>query len=491
MDWWYELTIEPYNATVCKVYGSIEAEMRLSERYSYKIENFHFIKTKLKNKKWNGVTKLYNRVSKTLSVGLMEDLLAFCKNEHIKVTDKRPIDNGIYSDPDKILKLFLEKQPIPHTLEYFQENSIKLALKERRGIHVCGTGGGKSLILYCVSRIVQGRVLIIVPSLNLLHQLKANFKEYSICNNWNVDENVHLVYSGQEKFLDTKITISTWQSLYKQPISFFENFKSVVVDECHEAEAKSLTTILRKCTTIHNRWGFSGSIKQKKTNLMLLIASFGKVNYIKTARELIDEGFLAQLKIRCFVLKYPDEICEQYKKTPYREEIDFLSSYTPRINFICKLACKIPKKCLITFRFIESQGDLLYAKLKELNPDKPIYYITGKMAGEERERIRLQAEADDNCILLATESIFSTGINIRSLDYVIPASPSKASIRIIQTIGRILRKSDTTVHACVIDIVDDLQYKKRQNFALKHFVERCQIYIQENHKYTIEKVTLV
>jgi superfamily II DNA or RNA helicase len=121
---------------------------------------------------------------------------------------------------------------------------------------------------------------------------------------------------------------------------------------------------------------------------------------------------------------------------------------------------------------------------------KTIHFVHGGISADEREVIRHHTEATDNNIILASYGTFSTGINIRKLDNIIFASPSKGKIRNLQSIGRVLRKGNGKDKATLYDIVDDLQWKNKKNFATLHFMERVKIYTEEGFEFKIYNVDI-
>jgi superfamily II DNA or RNA helicase len=116
--------------------------------------------------------------------------------------------------------------------------------------------------------------------------------------------------------------------------------------------------------------------------------------------------------------------------------------------------------------------------------------VSGETDGEVREDIRQITEQEDNAIIVASYGTFSTGINIRSLRNIIFASPSKSRIRVLQSIGRQLRKSERKDKARLYDIADDLHWKSKKNHTLKHFIERVKIYNEESFEYKMVKIPI-
>ena len=123
--------------------------------------------------------------------------------------------------------------------------------------------------------------------------------------------------------------------------------------------------------------------------------------------------------------------------------------------------------------------------------DRKVFFIHGGTDTETREKIRAITEEQTNAIIVASYGTFSTGINIRNLHNVVFASPSKSRIRVLQSIGRGLRKSDKgVVHTSLLDIADDFTYKDRKNFTLNHFLERINIYNEEEFDYEIDRIRI-
>jgi superfamily II DNA or RNA helicase len=116
--------------------------------------------------------------------------------------------------------------------------------------------------------------------------------------------------------------------------------------------------------------------------------------------------------------------------------------------------------------------------------------VHGEVQAQDRENVRHITETTDNNIILASYGTFSTGINIRRLDNIIFASPSKGKIRNLQSIGRVLRKGNGKEKAALYDIVDDLQWKNKKNFAVLHFLERVKIYTEEGFDFKIYNVDI-
>jgi superfamily II DNA or RNA helicase len=152
----------------------------------------------------------------------------------------------------------------------------------------------------------------------------------------------------------------------------------------------------------------------------------------------------------------------------------------------------LPGNVLVLFNKVQKHGKPLYKLLKErLGKKKNIYYISGETKVDKRERIRKTVENEKDSVLVASYGTLSTGVNIKSLQYVIFASPYKSEIKVLQSIGRILRLKEGKKNAVLFDIVDDFRYKKSVNYSYKHFSKRFDIYKDERFPITISEYKLL
>ena len=128
--------------------------------------------------------------------------------------------------------------------------------------------------------------------------------------------------------------------------------------------------------------------------------------------------------------------------------------------------------------------------LMDKDSKRQIFFIAGETDVEQREDIRRSTEEEKNAIIVASSGVLSTGVNIKNLQYLIFAHPYKAKIRNLQSIGRVLRLDDKNNKAVLYDIIDDLHWKKRNNYGLKHWKERLSIYLKEKFDYDYSVITL-
>jgi superfamily II DNA or RNA helicase len=381
---------------------------------------------------------------------------------------------------------FIESLKLPSNYQPrdYQIEAFTYAIRNRRSLLLSPTASGKSFIIYLITRYYHARTLIIVPTTSLVSQLASDFADYGFVS----DRFVHRIFAGQSKQTDKPITISTWQSIYKLPKEYFEQFDVVIGDEAHLFKAKSLTSIMSKLNRCRYRFGFTGTLDGTFTNKLVLEGLFGPVRKVTTTAELIYQQHLTEFEIKAIILKYPDEIRQQLKNADYQAELDFLVRNEARNRFIMNLALSLEGNTILMFQFVEKHGKVLYELMKDCGRD--VYFVHGGVDGEDREKIRNVLKTAENAIVIASVGTFSTGVNIPSLRNIISASPSKSQVRVLQSIGRVLRKSAGKDGATLYDIADDLTWKSRKNFTITHFVERMKIYNEEKFNYKIYPVNL-
>ena len=412
--------------------------------------------------------------------GLVQNISKFAKSRNYEV-EVDPDLIHTYQITDDLVNSFLEYCKLKITPRDYQIEAFRHAVSKNRAVFLSPTASGKSLIIYLITRYYNEKTLIVVPTTSLVSQLATDFAEYG----FDSGSKVHSIYAGQDKQTDKPITISTWQSIFKMPRPWFDQFKLVIGDEAHQFKAKSLTSIMEKLYECPYRFGFTGTLDGSLTNETTLEGLFGPVEKVTTTSKLMEQGHVAELKIKNLILQYKPEIRKQCKDYDYQTEIDFLVRYEPRNRFITNLASSLKGNSLVLYQFVDKHGKVLYDMISKKNTDRKIFYIHGGVDAEDREEVRAIVEKENDAIIVASYGTFSTGINIRNLHNVVFASPTKSRIRTLQSIGRGLRTTEGKDNVTIYDIADDLKYKTHTNFTLQHLVERLEIYNSENFNYKI------
>ena len=478
---------------VNNIYAQIDADdgilQEMSDFFTFSTPGYQFSPA-FKSKHWDGKIRLMNLKTKQIYVGLIGYVKKFCKDNAytFEILDE---DKEVYPVDTKNLANALSLPLEPRDYQYLASS---YGLTKKRTVLVSPTASGKSLIIYMMIRHLlntgKKRGLLIVPTINLVTQMHSDFKSYSTNNGWDVDKYCQKIYGGESKIPDTDLIISTWQSIYDMPKKYFTQFDFIIGDEAHTFKAKSLTSIMTKLINCDVRVGTTGTLDDSKVNKLVLEGLFGPVFKVISTKELIDRKQLADFKIKCLILKYPEEVCKAIKGFTYPDEMNFIVSHEGRNNFIRDLAINLNGNSLILFTYVEKHGKILYDLLTEKAKVRKIFFIHGGVEAEEREAVRHITEKENDAIIVASYGTFSTGVNIRNLHNIIFASPTKSKIRSLQSIGRGLRLGDNKTAATLYDIADDLRYGPYTNFTLKHYEERVKIYSEEKFTFTTTSIRI-
>ena len=475
-----------------EVYLKLECDrgvaMELSEYFTFEVPGAKFMPA-VRNKIWDGKIRLFNVNSMQIYVGLLDHIKRFAKDRDYQVNIHDGLEDTMDIPLNGLEKYLTEKRFKPRD---YQLRAVAHAIRKNRALILSPTASGKSFIIYSLLKYYLRKeckkVLVIVPTTSLVSQMDSDFTDYSD----GTFHETHKIMGGQDKQHPTaRVFISTWQSIYKLPKKYFDQFDAIVGDEAHLFKANSLTKIMEKLTDCKYRFGFTGTLDDTQTNKLVLEGLFGPVMKVVTTKELIDKKTLSEFRIKCLVLKYPESERKRQKKTTYQEEMDFLVSNTHRNNFIKNLTITRKGNTLLLFQYVEKHGKKLYDMIKEeCHDDRKVFFVHGDVDADEREAIRAITETEKDAIIIASYGTFSTGINIKRLHNIIFASPSKSRVRNLQSIGRVLRKGDGKDTATLYDISDDLSWKSYHNHTLKHFAVRIKMYNQEEFDYSLYNIKL-
>ena len=480
-----------------EVYITVDCESdvqrEISEFFTFYVPGYKFMPA-FRNRMWDGKIRLFSQKTKEIYFGLFPYIKAFAEERGYVIVAGKDVEIDNKVDRDVVTK-FSNSLGQKFEARDYQIDAIFHSLKRNRALLVSPTASGKSFIIYSLIRYYthlikeqqNNRILLIVPTTSLVEQMYTDFESYG----WNVKKNCHRLYSGYSNQTDKKVLISTWQSLYKLPKEYFQQFGVVFGDEAHLFKSKSLTEIMSKLTDCKYRIGLTGTLDGAHTHKLVLEGLFGAVNKVTTTKKLMDKNQLSNLVVRCLILKHSEANAKIISKGKYQDEIDYLVGSVSRNNFIRNLALKLKGNTLILFQLVEKHGKNLHKIIQDkAEENRKVFYIYGGVDTEEREKARAIVEKEDNAIIVASYGTFSTGINIKNLHNIIFASPSKSRIRNLQSIGRGLRLGDNKVNATLYDISDDLTYKSKENYTLKHFQERINIYTEEEFDYEIHNINL-
>lgn len=493
-----DINIIPINEVYIKIICEDSISRELYEYFSFFAENYQF-HPKFKKRIWDGKIHLFDRRYSCIYRGLLAKVLEFAETyKYSVVVDDSLTTTENFSTYDAgkfVSTLNLPDSCSPHD---YQIEAFVSSIHNKRELFLSPTGSGKSLIIYLICRYLKTlnykKGLVIVPTTALVEQLYQNFEEDF---EWDETEKcVHRIYSGKEKYTDHFLTISTWQSVSRFEKDYLEKFDFVIGDEAHTFQAKSLVNIMTNLSNAKVRISCTGSLDGSKVNELTLMGLFGNIKRYVDTKELIERKILSDLMIKCLILKHTENNCEaawrsnKYKGFTYDEELDFIVSLKQRSTFIKNLALSLKGNTIILFKYVEKHGKIIYDMICKENKDKEVFFIDKDTPVKEREEIRKRMEFIDNAILMASYGLLSTGVNIKNLHNYISASPSKSKIRVIQSIGRILRIAYGKKEAVLYDIVDDLRHKKYENHLIGHFRERLNIYKNQQFKFKFYNIQL-
>ena len=483
----FTLIISKKNDVYVKVDTEPNIARELVDFFTFEVPGARFMPT-YKSRVWDGKIRLYNQMSGEIYFGLVPYVEEFAKRNDISIEYGEGVkDEGEHRDAvlgGFVRRVSPKSKGKSLQIRDYQMAAFVHAVRNNRSLSLSPTASGKSLIIYLLSRWYESnRVLILVPTTSLVEQMYSDFLDYGY-----VESKMQKIYQGHSREITKEVTISTWQSLYKMPRKYFEQFGCIIGDEVHLFKAKSLTNIMNKMHQTQYRHGFTGTLDGMQTHQLVLEGLFGSVNRVTSTKELMDKNTLAKLNIKCIVLQYPDADKKFMKDQNYQDEVDLLVRDERRNKFIVDLTTHLKGNTLVLFQFVEKHGAVLYDMMKDL--DRKVFYVWGGTDTQTRENIREITEKEKNAIIVASYGTFSTGINIRNLHNVVFSSPSKSRIRVLQSIGRGLRQGEDKSTATLYDIADDLTWKTKQNFTLRHFMERINIYNEEEFDYEIKNLPI-
>ena len=445
----------------------------LYDFFSFTVPNAKFMPS-YKNRFWDGKVRLFSIKTKKIYIGLLPYVDEFCRERGYNFEGINDVI-GEKQRATEELHQFIEELNLPFSPRDYQMEAFRTAVQYGRQLLLSPTASGKSLIIYLLARYYNKKTVIIVPTTSLVEQMTKDFIDYGY------EERICKIYSGQEVF-DAPITITTWQSFSKAPKDVMQSFDVVFGDEAHLFKAQTLKGILEKMKTTAIRFGTTGTLDGSEVHRLQLEGMFGPVKKVISSYQLMEEGTIAQINIDCVILRHT-----KMKKMNYQEEMDYLCSNEKRNMFITNLVKSLKGNTLVLFQYVEKHGEVLFDMMSNTDMGGNLHYVYGGTDTEDREDVREIVEKSKEDTILASYGTFSTGINIKKIDNVVFASPSKSRIRNLQSIGRGLRKAEGKDSMRLFDIADDLGY---DNFTLRHLKERINTYNEEQFPYELKQFDL-
>ena len=463
----------------------VSTRRRLMKLFEYEVPYARYLPA-VRLGRWNGKVSFFQLGGSTY-INLLPKILEVLEEEHydIDLEDLREyrrdftfdkVDETTFSH-----KTWPDKHPMagePIVLRDYQIEIINNFLTNPQCLQEIATGAGKTIMTAALSYSCEqyGRTIVIVPNKSLVTQTEDDYK------NLGLDVGV---YFGDRKEYNKTHTICTWQSLnnmLKNTKSgaaevdiqdFIEGVVCVMVDEVHMAKADALKTLLTGVMSqIPIRWGLTGTIPKEKFESEALHVSIGPVIGQLSAAELQSQGVLAQCHVNVV------QLVDQKEHTNYQSELKFLLEDETRLKEIAGLVEEI-KKTGNTLILVDriAAGRALVALLG----DRAVFVSGGTKATERKEHYDEVADVDDK-ILVATYGVAAVGINIPRIFNLVLLEPGKSFVRVIQSIGRGIRKAEDKDFVQIWDITSTCRFAKR------HLTKRKQFYKEAKYPFTIEKL---
>ena len=466
-----EITLKKVDEVFMQVKCDDGLSRDLFDFFSFTVPNAKFMPS-VKNRYWDGKVRLFSIKTNKIYIGLLPYVDEFCRERGYDIVGINDIIGDKERQPDEN---FIQELGLPFEPRDYQMDAFRTAVQYGRQLLLSPTASGKSLIIYLLARYYNKKTIVIVPTTSLVEQMAKDFKDYGY------DKEICKIYGGQPVF-DSDITISTWQSFSKAPKDVMQSFEVVFGDEAHLFKANVLKGILEKMKKTAIRFGTTGTLDGSECHRLQLEGMFGPVKKVISTKELMDEGTIANLNIDCVILRHTKQ-----KKMTYQEEMDYIVSNKARNLFLVNLVRSLKGNTLVLFQFVEKHGTVLFDMMSNTDMGGNLHYVYGGTDTEDRESVREIVENNKEDTILASYGTFSTGVNIKRIDNIVFASPSKSRIRNLQSIGRGLRKVDGKDSMRLFDIADDLQC---DNYTLNHLKDRINIYNEERFSYEIKQFEL-
>jgi len=363
----------------------------------------------------------------------------------------------------------------PILLRDYQVDVINKFIKNPQCLQEIATGAGKTIMTATLSKLVEpyGRSIIIVPNKDLVRQTEADYI------NCGLDVGV---YFGDKKDIGKTHTICTWQSLNSllkkskkgeaNIQDFIEGVVCVMVDEVHQAKADVLKELLTSVfANVPVRWGLTGTIPKSDWEKASLRSSLGEVINRLAAKELQDQGVLANCHVNIV------QTSETSDYTTYQSELKFLLEDKNRMDYVSEMIKEISKTgntLVLTNRI--ANGKLL----QDLIPESE--FVQGAMKTTDRKETYDEINEATNSITIATYGVAAVGINIPRIFNLVLLEPGKSFVRVIQSIGRGVRIAKDKDFVQIWDVTSRCKFSKR------HLTERKKYYKDAQYPFTIDKV---
>ena len=469
----------------CKIEGlELDCRKALMRKFEHEVPGARYLPA-VRLGRWNGKVS-YCSLAGSTYINLIPDIVPILQeyDYDIELVDMREYQTtfeftqvSMDSFSDKVWPKGHVEEGKPIMLRDYQVEIVNNFLKNPQCIQEVATGAGKTIMTAALSKSVEqyGRSIVIVPNKSLVVQTEADYI------NLGLDVGV---YFGDRKEYNKTHTICTWQSLNNllkttrageaeiNIKEFIEDVVCVMVDEVHMAKADALKSLLTgPFSHIPIRWGLTGTIPKAVYEQVSLLVSLGPVIGKLSAAELQEKGVLAQCHVNIVQLK------DSVEFSNYQSELKHLLEDEKRLDKISQLIDKI-KDSGNTLVLVDrvNAGRELISRI----PDS--VFISGETKLTERKEEYDEIKVSANKVIVATYGVAAVGINIPRIFNLVLLEPGKSFVRVIQSIGRGIRKAEDKDHVEIWDITSDCKFAKR------HLTQRKAYYKEAKYPFTLEKL---
>ena len=462
----------------------LDMRRKLSNQFKYEIPGARYMPA-VRLGRWDG-KQAYFQMGGSTYINLLPEILPMLVSAGYEpsLNDTReynidyplqPVDADTYAD-----RTWPKGHPVagePIVLRDYQIETINKFVENPQCIQEVATGAGKTLMTAALSERceVHGRTIIVVPNKSLVTQTEADYI------NMGLDVGV---FFGDRKEFGRTHTICTWQSLNvllkntKNQVAeitiqeFLEDVVCIMIDEVHQAKADALKTLLTGVMShIPIRWGLTGTIPKEKFESVALTCSIGPVVNQISAKELQDKGVLANCEVNVL------QLIDLKEHQNYQSELKYLLDDEKRLDYIASMVNQIVQSgnTLILVDRVNAGKEL------ERRIANSVFVSGATKAADRKEQYDEVAESSDK-VIIATYGVAAVGINIPRIFNLVLLEPGKSFVRVIQSIGRGIRKAHDKDFVQIWDITSTCRFAKR------HLTKRKNFYKDANYPFKVEKI---
>ncbi len=471
---------------------------KIVDRFSYELPVF--LQTKYSTKKLTII-----KANCLLYVGLINDFIEFLEQNEIeyklegKIIEKERIEDETLQRFITKLNLFLELYP-------HQFQAVKSVIENKRRTVLSPTSSGKSLIIailfgffLAMRKDPKKKLLLVVPNKLLVNQMYSDMMLYFQKSPFDIKNFIQPIHSEiKNRDMTKPIIITTWQSQKGTNFkftdcfneSFMENVEMIIYDEVHFSTATESKQVIESAINAKYKVGLTGTLYDDNEYKNTVIQGmFGEIVSFITTREMIDMGIASDIDIHQIRLKRNYTLPEG---SGYNEELEYVRGSQKYLDYVVNF---VGKNCsggntLILHRSIQFGKDIVNT-IKRLYPKKVVYVINGSVPAIEREKIRKKLNNENGVIVVATFYTVGTGVSINNLHFGVFVEGMKSNIRVIQAIGRMLRKFASKSKAVLFDFVPclriDMAKGSRKGTLIDHADRRVVHYENEQHFFKIHE----